>query len=259
MDCSAWQAYAICRRNGRKREWRAWPGALAPVLSCIQRIIGPFVIRHFSLDSNGDPELPHSPAAERNAEPILAQLRRLLPASGRVLEIASGTGQHAVHFASALSGIEWQPSDVDPDALKAVRIRVDHAGLPNLRPPVELDVEARDWPLERADAILCVNLLHISPWSATKGLIAGAARCLPAGGILAVYGPFRFAGEHIADSNARFDADLRSRHASWGIRDVADVAAIASDHGLDHQETIALPANNHLLVFRRRVFGDPEP
>lgn len=219
------------------------------------RFSGQPVIRHFPLDTDSDPELPQSPAAERNAEPILGQLRRLLPASGRVLEIASGTGQHAVHFASALHGIEWQPSDTDPDALQAVRIRARRAALPNLLPPVELDVQAPEWPVAHADAIVCVNLLHISPWSATEGLLAGAARCLPDGGVFVVYGPFRFAGEHTAESNARFDADLRSRDTSWGIRDVADVAAIASGHGLDHEETIALPANNHLLVFRRQASG----
>ncbi len=214
-------------------------------------------MRHPSPDSGKDPDLPSSPAAERNAQPILDELRRVLPARGRVLEIASGAGQHAVHFASALDGIEWQPSDTDPVALRAMRIRADRAGLPNLQPPVELDVESRKWPVEQADAIVCVNLLHISPWSATEGLLAGAGRCLPAGGILTVYGPFRFAGEHVAQSNARFDADLRARNPSWGIRDVADVTAIASDHGLAHEETIALPANNHLLVFRRGDLGDP--
>lgn len=224
-------------------------------VSVIQHLSGRSVIRHASHDSGGAPDLPRSPAAERNAEPILGQLQRLLPARGRVLEIASGTGQHAVQFAYALGGIEWQPSDTDPDALRAVRIRAERATLPNLRAPVKLDVEAREWPIAHADAIVCVNLLHISPWSATQGLLAGAGRCLPAGGILAVYGPFRFAGEHIAESNARFDTDLRARNPSWGIRDVADVTAVASDHDLDHEETIALPANNHLLVFRRRVFG----
>ncbi len=216
-------------------------------------------MRQFPLDTGSDPELPQSPAAERNAEPILAQLRRLLPASGRVLEIASGTGQHAVHFASALNGVEWQPSDTDTAALQAIRVRVDRAALPNLQQPMALDVQAREWPVAHADAIVSVNLLHVSPWSATEGLLAGAGRCLPAGGILVVYGPFRFAGEHIAESNARFDADLRSRDPSWGIRDVADVAATACEHDLDHEDTIALPANNHLIVFRRCVFGGPEP
>ncbi|MDZ7787129.1 MAG: DUF938 domain-containing protein [Halofilum sp. (in: g-proteobacteria)] len=199
-----------------------------------------------------DGPLPHSPAAERNAEPILAQLRRVLPATGRVLEIASGTGQHAVHFAGALEGVEWQPSDTDPEALRTIGARVEQADLPNLRPPLTVDVQAREWPLDHADAIVCVNLLHISPWTATRGLLAGAARCLPRGGVLAIYGPFKISGTHTAESNARFDADLRARDAQWGIRDIADVAATATEHGLDHEETIALPANNHLLVFRRQ-------
>ncbi|WP_245675793.1 DUF938 domain-containing protein [Halofilum ochraceum] len=217
------------------------------------------MIRHSSHDTGGSPDLPHSPAAERNAAPIIEQLRRLLPSRGRVLEIASGTGQHAVQFAQALGGVEWQPSDTDPRALQAVRIRAERAALPNLLPPVELDVEASAWPLAHAEAIVCVNLLHVSPWSATEGLLAGARRCLPAGGILVVYGPFRFSGEHIAESNARFDADLRAREPSWGIRDVDEVAATASGHGLDHDETIALPANNHLLVFRRRESSPASP
>ena len=199
-----------------------------------------------------DGPLPHSPAAERNAQPILAQLRRVLPTTGRVLEIASGTGQHAVHFAGALDGVEWQPSDTDPEALRTIRARVEQASLTNLRPPVTLDVQATEWPLDHADAIVCVNLLHISPWTATRGLFAGAARCLPAGGVLAIYGPFKISGTHTAESNARFDADLRARDAQWGIRDIADVAATAEDHGFDHEEIIALPANNHLLVFRRQ-------
>lgn len=227
-----------------------------PHRSRIQRFSGQSVIQHFAPGTDADPGLPHSPAAERNAEPILAELRRLLPASGRVLEIASGTGQHAVHFASALSGIEWHPSDADPDALQAVRTRVDRADLPNLQSPVELNVQTREWPLAHAEAIVCVNLLHISPWSATEGLFAGVGRCLSGGGVLAVYGPFRLEGRHTAESNARFDAELRSRDPSWGIRDIADVAATASDHGLGHEETIALPANNHLLVFRRQEFGN---
>lgn len=202
--------------------------------------------------TGSDPDLPYSPAAERNAEPILAQLRRLLPASGRVLEIASGSGQHAVHFAHALPGMDWQPSDADPKALQTIRTRVARAGLRNLQSPVELDVEARDWPLAYAHAIVCVNLAHISPWGATEGLLTGARRMLPAGGLLVVYGPFRIDGQHIASSNARFDADLRARDPHWGIRAVGDVAAAASVQGLAHEQTIALPANNHLLIFRRR-------
>ncbi|MEF8834340.1 MAG: DUF938 domain-containing protein [Halofilum sp. (in: g-proteobacteria)] len=199
-----------------------------------------------------DGPIPHSPAAARNAEPILAQLRRILPATGRVLEIASGTGQHAVHFASALKGVEWQPSDTDPEALRTIRARVEQAALSNPRPPLTLDVQAAEWPLEHADAIVCVNLLHIAPWAATRGLLAGAARCLPPAGVLVIYGPFRIAGEHTAESNARFDADLRARDAQWGIRNIRDVAATATEHGLNHEETIALPANNHLLIFRQR-------
>ena len=207
-------------------------------------------MHHCSLEPGDADRLPCSPAAERNAEPILGVLRRLLPARGRVLEIASGTGQHAVQFARALPDLEWQPSDSDTAALSTVQARVDRAGLANLASPVALDVGRVEWPVGVVDAIVCVNLLHIAPWAATQGLLGGAGRLLPPGGPLAVYGPFRRDGEHTADSNARFDADLRARDPRWGIRDIADVVTEAAAHGLQHEETLALPANNHVLVFR---------
>ena len=212
---------------------------------------------HFSLASGKDEPLPRSLAAERNAEPILAVLRERLPPGGRVLEIASGTGQHAVHFAQALSELSWQPSDTEGEALSTIRTRVGRAELPNLAAPVELDVRAPDWPVTAADAIVCANLLHISPWEATEGLVAGAGRLLPSGGLLMVYGPFRRDGQHTAESNARFDAQLRARDDRWGIRDIKEVAECAAAHGLQHEETIAMPANNHILVFRRSSDTSP--
>ena len=204
-----------------------------------------------SFTPGADDPLPHSPAAERNADPILEVLRDRLPANGRVLEIASGTGQHAVHFARNLPGLSWQPSDTDAKALDAVRARVEQVALANLSAPITLDVCAPDWPITAADAIVCANLLHISPWEATEGLLAGAGRILPPGGLLFVYGPFRQDGRHTAESNARFDAQLQARDFRWGIRDVADVAARAAAQGLLHEETIAMPANNHVLLFCR--------
>lgn len=194
----------------------------------------------------------HSPAAARNAGPILEVLRAWLPAAGEVLEIASGSGEHAVHFARALPGLTWRPSDPDPEARRSIDAWRAHAGLANVAAPLALDVAVTPWPLAHADAIVCINLLHISPWAATESLMAGAARVLPPGGRLLVYGPFRVDGAHTAASNERFDAALRARDPSWGVRDSAGVAACAQGHGLALADTRALPANNRMLVFERR-------
>ena len=209
-------------------------------------------MEHSSPASGAADRLPHSPAAARNAEPILEVLRRVLPENGRVLEIASGTGQHVVRFAQALPALQWQPSDIDTQALETVDARVAASGLDNIAPGRALDVCAPEWAVEHADAILCCNLLHIAPWAVSEGLMAGAGRCLPAGAPLVVYGPFRVDGQHTAPSNARFDDDLRARDARRGIRDIADVAACADACGLAHVETIPMPANNRVLLFRRR-------
>ena len=192
-----------------------------------------------------------APAAERNAGSILAVLERVMPAHGLVLEVASGTGQHAEHMASALPGLTWQPSDVDPAALASIADRVASAGLPNLRPPLELDVMAQPWPIASADAVLCINMLHISPWSAALALLRGAAGILADGGLLYTYGPYCFAGAFTAPSNAAFDASLRARDPAWGVRDVRDLEQAAAQVGLRLVETIPMPANNHSLVFRR--------
>lgn len=192
-----------------------------------------------------------SGAAERNAEPILAVLRRVLPPRGLLLEIASGSGHHAAVFAAALPGLTWQPTDVDPEALASVGDRVAEAGLPNLRPPLRLDVAAGAWPVERADAILCVNMLHIAPWSCALGLFDGAARLLPPGAPLVTYGPYRWGGAFTAPSNAAFDDSLRARDPAWGVRDVADLRREAAARGLRLEEEVAMPVNNHTLIFRR--------
>ena len=193
-----------------------------------------------------------APAAARNREPILRVLRDVLPRPARVLEIASGTGEHAVWFSSALPELTWQPTDHDPDALQSIAAWRDMAGPPNLLPPLRLDAAADTWPVAQADAVIAINMVHIAPWSVTQGLIAGAARVLTQGGLLFLYGPFREGGVHTAASNAAFDADLRARDPSWGIRDLDEIAALASQHGFTAPERIAMPANNLSVVFRRR-------
>ena len=192
----------------------------------------------------------HSPAAERNAEPIRQVLARVLPPSGLVLEIASGGGQHAEVMARAFPALAWQPTDVDPAALTSLVERVRELGLPNLRPPVRLDAADASWPVPKADAIVCINMVHIAPWSAALGLLAGAGRLLAPGAPLVTYGPYRFGGA-TAPSNEAFDQSLRARDPAWGVRDANDLEAAAAGHGLSLVETVAMPANNHVLVFRR--------
>jgi SAM-dependent methyltransferase len=191
-----------------------------------------------------------APAAGRNAGPIREVLADLLPA-GLVLEVASGTGQHAAHMAAAFPHVTWQPSDADPVALTSIAAWVAESSLANLRAPIELDVEVEPWPLSSADAIVCINLLHIAPWSAALALFRGAARLLGPGGLLYTYGPYRFDGQFTSPSNAAFDASLRLQDAAWGVRDLRDLEAAARAAGLRLADTIRMPANNHSLVFRR--------
>ena len=194
----------------------------------------------------------HAPATLRNREPILAVLRRVLPEQGLLLEIASGSGEHAVHFASALPGLAWQPSDPDPQALASIAAHRDGARLENLLAPMALDAAAPDWPIDRADAVLTINMIHISPWAATLGLLAGAARVLAPGAPLVLYGPYREAGQPLAPSNAAFDGDLRARNPDWGLRDLDDLRDVAASRGLAFAERLEMPANNLVLVFTRR-------
>ena len=193
-----------------------------------------------------------APAAVRNREPILLVLRDTLPRSAYVLEIASGTGEHAVWFCNALPELTWQPTDHDPDALKSIAAWRELARPPNLLPPLRLDAAAGTWPVTQADAVVAINMVHIAPWSAIQGLVAGAARTLSEGGLLLLYGPFREGGAHTSAGNAAFDADLRARDASWGIRDLEEVSKLASRHGFDAPARIAMPANNLSVVFRRQ-------
>jgi hypothetical protein len=194
----------------------------------------------------------HSAPAERNTGAILAVLERVLPPRGKVLEIASGTGQHVVAFAARLQALDWQPSDIDAELRASVARRVAEAALPNVAPPVALDVTQRPWPLARADAVICSNMIHIAPWEATEGLFAGAGAILSANGPLVTYGPYKRGGEHTAPSNAAFDASLRERNPAWGVRDVDDVVDVAALHGFALAEVIEMPANNLTLVFRAR-------
>jgi SAM-dependent methyltransferase len=193
-----------------------------------------------------------APAAARNRAPILLVLRDLLPSPALVLEIASGTGEHAVWFSRALSAITWQPTDMDAEALESIAAWRDTAGLPNLLPPLRLDASAEAWPITQANAVVAINMVHIAPWAATQGLIAGAARVLTPDGLLFLYGPFREGGTHTGAGNAAFDADLRARNPSWGVRDLDEITLLAGQHGLGAPERIPMPANNLSVVFRRR-------
>jgi SAM-dependent methyltransferase len=193
----------------------------------------------------------HATATLRNRDAILSVLRGVLPGDGLVLEVASGTGEHAVHFAAALPQLAFQPSDPDDEALASIDAWVESSGLSNVRPAVALDAEQSAWPVERADAVLCCNMIHIAPWTAAVGLIAGAARILPDHGLLYLYGPFRRDGQHTAPSNERFDRDLRRRNPAWGVRDLEAVAELASAEGFAAPEIVAMPANNLSVIFRR--------
>lgn len=192
----------------------------------------------------------HAPATARNRDPILAVLRDVLPERGLVLEVASGTGEHAAAFAAALPALDWQPSDPDAEARASIDAWCAHTS--NVRPALALDAAAADWPIDRADAILCINMVHISPWTATEGLMAGAERLLAPGAPLYLYGPYRRAGVPTAPSNEAFDADLKARNPAWGLRDLADVTALASARGLLLDRVVDMPANNLSVVFRRR-------
>lgn len=195
--------------------------------------------------------LPHSPAADRNQEPILACLRDLLGVHGTALEIAAGTGQHAVGFAAVLAGWTWQPTDADPGMLPVIAGRIAQAGLANVLPPLQLDVTAAQWPpfTRKFDAIYCANMLHIAPWNTCPALMAGASQHLAPGGQLITYGPYFEQGVPPAASNLAFDASLRARNPAWGIRNLDDVAAAAHRSGLVLTQRHEMPANNLLLVF----------
>ena len=191
------------------------------------------------------------PATERNRAPILAVLERVLPARGVVLEIASGSGEHAIFFARALPSLTFQPSDPDPAHVASIDAWRSSEDLPNVAPALTLDVHAKPWPLAHADAVYCANMIHIAPWSACLALLDGAASTLAPGAPLVLYGPYRVGGAHTAPSNEAFAASLRARDPRWGVRDLEEVLREAPTRGLAHAETLAMPANNLTVVLRR--------
>lgn len=193
----------------------------------------------------------HAPATARNRDAITEVLRDWLPPSGTVLEVASGSGEHVVHFAAAFPGLEWQPSDPDPAGLTSIAAWRAEAGLANVAAPLALDASASDWPLDAADAILCINMVHISPWTATLGLLTGAARLLAPGAPLILYGAYIEDGVPTAESNLAFDASLRARNPEWGLRGLDTVKAAAADAGFAFGERRAMPANNLMLLLRK--------
>jgi SAM-dependent methyltransferase len=193
-----------------------------------------------------------SPSTARNRAPILEVLKSCLPPRGLVLEIAAGAGEHAAYNAAAQPGLQWRPTDPDPEALASIAAWREHAGLSNLLPPLRLDAADPDaWPVDRADAVVNINMIHISPWAATQGLMTGAGRVLPPGGVLFLYGPYLEADVATAPSNLAFDLSLKSRNPAWGLRRLDEVTALARRSGLTLAERVAMPANNLALVFRR--------
>ena len=192
-----------------------------------------------------------TPTAERNKAPILDVLARVLPRRGLVLEIASGTGQHVLHFAKALSGLTWQPSDPDAELRESIALRVREEQRANVNSPIDLDVTKLPWPLQTADAVLAINLIHVAPWSATLALFKGAKALLSTEHVLFLYGPYRRFGHHTSESNAQFDLDLRAHNPEWGLRDLEAVSEVAFARGFVLSEVVEMPANNFSLVFKR--------
>lgn len=192
-----------------------------------------------------------APATARNRNPILAVLREVLPEKGLVLELASGTGEHIVHFAKALPDLIWQPSDPDERSRASISAWMEAEGLANVRQPMAIDASADSWPIDQADAMICINMIHISPWAATEGLMTGAGKLLQSGGVLYLYGPYRQSDVPTASSNEAFDADLKARNPDWGLRDLDVVTELAEAHGLTLDRVVPMPANNLSVVFRK--------
>jgi SAM-dependent methyltransferase len=198
-----------------------------------------------------DDDRRSAPHVARNAVPIAEVLRNVLPARGLVLEVASGTGEHALHFAREFPNLLWQPSDPEPAAVRSIEAWRAEAGLFNLLPAIALDARARDWPVETADAIICINMVHISPWTATLGLMRAAGRLLAAGAPLCLYGAYRQAGVEMAPSNAAFDESLKARDPDWGLRDLEQVVAEAEAQGFGLEAVVPMPANNLSVILRK--------
>ena len=190
-----------------------------------------------------------SPSALRNRDPIADLLSHVLPGTGTVLEIASGSGEHVIHFARLFPDLIWQPSDPSPEARASVEDWVKTEAITNVLPPLDIDASAEAWPVERANVIIAINMIHISPWPATQGLLKGAGELLPAGGTLVLYGPYRRQGQPLVESNVEFDASLRARNPAWGIRLLEDVESLAKQSGLELTSITEMPANNLGVVF----------
>ncbi|AKM10166.1 DUF938 domain-containing protein [Croceicoccus naphthovorans] len=195
----------------------------------------------------------HAPATERNRDPIARVLQEILPQTGAVLEVASGTGEHAVHFARMFPHLKWQPTDYSDAAIASIAAWRAEASLPNLLPPLRLDLMGGAWPTSAADAIFCANMTHIAPWEATCGLFDGAGRVLTDQGMLVVYGPFVETDVETAPSNLAFERSLRQRDASWGLRDLDAVDRLARKAGMVRTQRIEMPANNLMLIYSRRT------
>jgi len=193
-----------------------------------------------------------SPSALRNRDPIADLLRHVLPDSGTVLEIASGSGEHVIHFASLFPNLVWQPSDPSPEARASIEQWMKTEATTNVLPPLELDASSQTWPIKQANAMIAINMAHISPWPATQGLLAGAGKLLPTGGTLILYGPYRREGQPLVASNVEFDASLRARNPAWGIRLLDDVSSLAQQSGLALTSVTEMPANNLGVVFTRQ-------
>ena len=202
------------------------------------------------LNASGDGRLA-SPSAERNREPIAEVLSQILPQSGLVLEVGSGTGEHAVHFAHVMPHLAWQPTEQDKDCLRSISAWVALEAQANVRRPLYLDVTDAQWPITAADAIICINMIHIAPWSIAQALFRGASRILPPGGLLCLYGPYRVAGKHTSPSNRAFDAQLRAMNSEWGVRDLDAVSHEALSFNIEFVRTFQMPANNLILIFRK--------
>ena len=204
----------------------------------------------FVFEPGAGPQRRVAPHVARNAGPITEVLRGVLPPAGLVLEVASGTGEHALHFARAFPTLTFQPTDPDPLALSSIEAWRSEAP-DNLLPPLMLDAAGEDWPVDRADALLCINMVHISPWAATLGLLQGASRLLPAGAPLVLYGAYRRTGVPTAPSNEAFDESLRARNPEWGLRLLEDVVAEAGAVGFSLESVFDMPANNVTVILRR--------
>lgn len=204
----------------------------------------------FIIDA-GEVEKRHAPATVRNRDAIADVLEAVLPPTGTVLEVASGTGEHVVHFAQRFPQLIWQPSDYSDLSLPSIAAWVAESGFTNVRPAVQLDASSPGWPVPQADAILCINMIHIAPWAATMGLMAGAGRLLQARAPLYLYGPYLRDGVETAPSNLAFDQSLKERDPDWGLRDLSAVIALAAEHGLHIEQVIEMPANNLSVIFRK--------